>query len=202
MKLHKIGNWLHFPVHSARGWYPLVLEKRRKDFPIPAILFFWLVFEKEFPCDNGYFPPLLTVFPISNHLNVRPEMWGGATTSNEQGWRLKGWAPCWFWGFSASGSLCYFLRRGIVVRLALLKMFPFQLLPCQMCPVPEPIPMGYVLQMDQTWTCAPGYIGRAQTRCQSLPVCDGMDAPKFWWNLDGQYLSAELRSRAAWDDSI
>lgn len=39
MKLHKVGNWFHFQVHSARGWYPLILKKRRKDFPIPAILF-------------------------------------------------------------------------------------------------------------------------------------------------------------------
>eukprot|EP00434_Breviolum_minutum_P021474 symbB.v1.2.018950.t1/scaffold1484.1/size180055/2 len=44
-----------------------------------------------------------------------------------------------------------------------------------MCPVPEPIPMGYVLQMDQTWTCAPGYIGRAQTRCQlGNGTCDAV----------------------------
>ena len=35
----------------------------------------------------------------------------------------------------------------------------------QVCPVPEPIPDGYVLIGDQ-WTCATGYIGRARTRLE------------------------------------
>ncbi|CAJ1361405.1 unnamed protein product, partial [Effrenium voratum] len=33
------------------------------------------------------------------------------------------------------------------------------------CPVPEPIPAGYVQQED-SWRCAEGYVGTAQSRCQ------------------------------------
>ncbi len=70
----------------------------------------------------------------------------------------------------------------------------------QMCPVPEPIPAGYVLQMDQTWTCAPGYIGHAQTRCQTCAM--GWMHPNFWrktqvkpgWRVGGR-LSLDLGLR-------
>ncbi|CAL1142032.1 unnamed protein product [Cladocopium goreaui] len=42
------------------------------------------------------------------------------------------------------------------------------------CPVPQPIPDGYVLTGDQ-WTCATGYIGRARTRCQlGNGTCDAV----------------------------